>query len=347
MQNKLSKLIVTIGLVVLAVNPIFVYAQNPPKTTTTVVKEPNTSTTEELPVYNAGVDRSIQDYLCTPSEPADGHDLERCVNRLFRFTVTAGALIVLFMVVFAGYMYITGGEQAKTKAKGYLQNSLTGMAILLGSYLLLYFINPTLTQFKPIQPPIFDAADLPSCEEIGFSKSCVIQAGEDVPGNSPVVVVAGGSSGGTAVACTTGMSTLSEYGVPTKDGRSLPICKSLGPKVKAAYEASKIEKWRATATVDPGHSSRCHKPVNPENGNCVDIGTGDGDRSTARWDKICAAFKQQGGVSIANEIAPKSASGSALAAYATPNCGPAKDKSTKVYQFASDAPSIHVNYTGR
>lgn len=137
----------------------------------------STATTgSDLPVYE-GVDSSIKDYLCTPSENPDGHDLERCINRLFRFGITAGALIAVFFIVFTGYLYITGGESAKTKAKQMLYSVFTGMAILLGGYLLLYFINPSLVIFKPIQPPIFDAADLPKCEDIGFGERCVTADG--------------------------------------------------------------------------------------------------------------------------------------------------------------------------
>ena len=95
MQSKLKTSIVLIGLGLLIFNPIFVYAQQ-------TTSKPVTSPKEALPQYNAGVDQSIKDYLCTPSEPADGHDLERCINRLYRFSVTAGALVVLALIVIAG-----------------------------------------------------------------------------------------------------------------------------------------------------------------------------------------------------------------------------------------------------
>ena len=129
----------------------------------------------ELPVYNAGVDRSIQDYLCTPT--GTGTDLYDCVDRLYRFGISAGAIIVVFFIIYAGYIYITGGEASKTKAKQTLYAAFTGMGIMLGSFILLNFINPSLVQIKTIQPPIFNAADLPSCEEIGFADKCLITSG--------------------------------------------------------------------------------------------------------------------------------------------------------------------------
>ncbi|HAG27173.1 TPA: hypothetical protein DCG61_00100 [Patescibacteria group bacterium] len=153
---KFIKILVIIGFVLVALNPVFVFAQE----------------TNALPTYS-GVDSSLKDYLCTPSEPADGKDLERCINRLYRFSLSAGALVLVFFLVLAGYLYITSGETGKGKAKSILMNSLVGIAILGGSYMLLYFINPSLVAFKPIQPPIFDAEPIPGCEEVGFGSGCL------------------------------------------------------------------------------------------------------------------------------------------------------------------------------
>ena len=168
------KKIILIAFIVAVLNPFLVYAAEPDAKTTEPVKS---GVSSDLPTYNSGVDNSIKDYLCTPSEPADGHDLERCVNRLYRFSLVTGFLVLIFFLVISGYVYITGGEGGKTKAKAMLINSFTGMAILLGSYVLLYFINPSLVQFKQIQPPIFDAADMPSCADVGFGEKCMASDG--------------------------------------------------------------------------------------------------------------------------------------------------------------------------
>lgn len=129
----------------------------------------------ELPVYNAGVDKSIKEYLCTPE--GTGTDLFDCIDRLYRFGISAGAVMVVFFIVYAGYIYITGSESSKTKAKQVLLSAFTGMAVMLGSFVLLRFINPDLVNIKTIQPPIFSAVDLPSCEQVGFGEKCIITAG--------------------------------------------------------------------------------------------------------------------------------------------------------------------------
>ncbi|QQS22529.1 peptidoglycan DD-metalloendopeptidase family protein [bacterium] len=185
LPNKLTKFIVIFGLAVMSVNPILVFAQPASPAT---VSQPPAEAPPELPVYNAGVDQSIKDYLCAPSPEAQGQDLIICINRLFKFGASAGALLLVFFIVYAGYLYISGAQSGKEQAKKILMNTGTGLAILLGGYLLLYFINPNLVSIKRIQPPIFDAGNLPSCEEIGFNQNCIITTG----GNAGQVVSGGG-----------------------------------------------------------------------------------------------------------------------------------------------------------
>lgn len=169
-MNYIKTIIITVTFGITIFNPVLVFAQ-PADTATS---------TTTLPSYS-GVEDSIGEYLCTPT--GDGKDLERCVNRLYRFGITAGALVLVAMVVFAGYLYITAGETGKGRAKGILKNSLVGMALLLGSYALLYFINPSLVAFRAIQPPIFVAKDLPSCAELGLGSDCIV-AGTGASGGS-------------------------------------------------------------------------------------------------------------------------------------------------------------------
>lgn len=162
-MQKLKQKILIALLALILINPSVAVAQ--PASTTTVTNAPTT--------YQ-GVQESLSEFLCTPSESADGRDFERCINKLYRFGISFGAIALVFFVVFAGYMYMAGGETGKGKAKAILQNALVGMGILLFSFVLLRFINPNLVTFKPIQPPIFTAADIPTCEAVGFGEKCVV-----------------------------------------------------------------------------------------------------------------------------------------------------------------------------
>ncbi len=140
----------------------------------------------EVPEYG-GVEDSIKQYLCVPDSSNLGTALYTCVTKLYRFGIAFGAIALVFFVVFAGYVYITGGEAAKEKGKGIILSAVTGMAIILSSYVLLSFINPYLVKIRPIQPPIFSASNLPKCDVVGLGVNCILPTGQvNYPGGSGV-----------------------------------------------------------------------------------------------------------------------------------------------------------------
>lgn len=291
---KQKLLLVLLALVV--VNPTLVYAQS------SGVSYENT--------YQ-GVQGSIEQYLCTPSDPPNGHDLETCINKLYRFGISFGAIALVFFMVMAGYFYMTGGEGSKTKAKGIFQNAIIGMAILLGSYVLLSFINPSLVIIKPIQPPIFTAADLPRCEDVGFEDDCVLPDGTRT-----------GSAGfGAKIACPGNKIVSAKgLGLPTKQADE-QICEPFGRKLLALKS---ISGWYITDTIGSGHRSQCHAAGNPYSGTCADIGLS--DKSTANWNKMCKAILALGDVQPVNE-ADKGAS----------DCGQHHD-------YGGTGPHLHNNW---
>lgn len=159
---KLKHILFAVLFGLIFVNPALALAQNTNKI--------------DVPKYE-GVENSLTEFLCTPNPASNGQDLVQCINKGYRFGVAFGGIALVFFLVFAGYMYMTGGETGKTKAKGILQNALVGIALLLGSYVLLRFINPNLVIIRPIQTPVFTAADLPSCEAVGLGEACVLSDG--------------------------------------------------------------------------------------------------------------------------------------------------------------------------
>lgn len=130
-----------------------------------------------VPEYK-GVDQSIKDYLCVPDESNLGTALYDCIGKIYRFGIAFGAIALVFFIVFAGYLYMAGGETGKQKGKTIFTTALTGMAIILSSFVLLNFINPDLVKIKPIQPPIFTASSLPKCVDVGFGENCVLPNGQ-------------------------------------------------------------------------------------------------------------------------------------------------------------------------
>ena len=154
--------------------------------------DPSKSKPINVPKYE-GVDQSIKDFLCVPDDSNLGTALYDCVAKVYRFGIAFGAIALVFFIVLAGYYYIVGGESSKEKGKGIFTAALTGMAIILSSYVLLNFINPTLTKIRPIQAPIFEASILPKCEDVGFGATCVLPSGQVSSGG-------GGYTSGTASA---------------------------------------------------------------------------------------------------------------------------------------------------
>ena len=107
-----------------------------------------------------GVQQQIQDFLCTPSDTTTNSgaaqgDLYNCINRLYRFALVVASVFSVFMIVIAGYIYMSaeGNQESVDKAKSILVSSVTSLVILAGGYVLLKFLNPDLIKFQPIQPP--------------------------------------------------------------------------------------------------------------------------------------------------------------------------------------------------
>lgn len=325
MMRKFKKFIIILLFGIAVVNPVLVMAQSNANTTTKV----------DVTEYQ-GVQGSLQSYLCTPSATSDGKDLERCINKLYRFGISFGAIALVFFLVFAGYMYITGGETGKSKAKSILGNAVIGMALLLGSYLLLGFINPNLLLFKPVQPPIFGAEDLATCQDLGLGTNCTI----DVHGSGVENVGTGGSlPHGTATACKGGLIS-TPSAIPHTSGAST-ICKDLADKLLGLKAKTGNIGWVLSSTISGTHSSSCHGSGNANSGNCADIALNggrnpsydkdNGGSTNPDWGKMCTAIASLGGVNFANEASNQAA------------CQQLKPYHVETY---TTGPNLHTNYIG-
>ncbi len=131
----------------------------------------------------SGVSKQIATYLCAPSDVnqtqtnlttgttwrlVDGgyqyyaaagnnnaNDLYKCINQLYKFAIILSAVIGVFFIVIAGYIYMSaeGNQESIDKAKNILTTTITSIVILMAGYLLLKGINPDIIQFKSVQPP--------------------------------------------------------------------------------------------------------------------------------------------------------------------------------------------------
>lgn len=174
-----------VALALSFVQPVQALGINPP--------DPNA----QLPAYS-GVEDSIREYLCTPDMGGIEEEiLGDCLNKLYRFSISFGSIALVFFVVLAGYYYILGGESGKQKGKSIFISALTGMMIIVCSFLLLSFVNPDLVKFKKIIPPRYSDPGLPNCVDIGYSERCI------TPGGGTYQPPPGGGGGGGGGRCQT------------------------------------------------------------------------------------------------------------------------------------------------
>ena len=99
-----------------------------------------------------------------PSSPTgiqltDNSDLTDLVQYLYEWGITLGGLAVFIALIIAGVQYLgsVGDPGAMREAKGRIISAGIGLALLLGSWLILNTINPELTT---LQPPPYVYEDL-------------------------------------------------------------------------------------------------------------------------------------------------------------------------------------------
>jgi hypothetical protein len=140
----------------------------------------NSAASGVLPEYK-GVEDSIRRFLCAPADSnTDGAELSNCINRLYRFGAVAGAFGAVLVIVLAGYYYIVLGEKGKTEGKNMIISVIAGLLIIFTAYILLRQINPTILEFRSIQPPrLLNVGKLPTCKSVGLADGCQIVVNSD------------------------------------------------------------------------------------------------------------------------------------------------------------------------
>src|SRR6056297_1202458 len=78
------------------------------------------------------------------------------IGALYRYGVIFGSILAVVMIMIGGILYLIGGmnQTMISKGKGYIVGAVTGLILLLGSYVLLNTINPRLINLQPIKVEI-------------------------------------------------------------------------------------------------------------------------------------------------------------------------------------------------
>lgn len=101
----------------------------------------------------------------------EGSELPQLIRYLYEWGIALGGLVAFTALLIAGIQFLTsvGNSTKMTEAKDKIQSAIIGLALLLGSWLILYTINPELTTFKPLvmpEPTLFG-----NCEDGGICKN--------------------------------------------------------------------------------------------------------------------------------------------------------------------------------
>jgi len=91
-----------------------------------------------------------QTNACDTAASSDPSNIGKCINQVYIWSLGAGALLALVMIVFGGYITLTaaGNAERASRGKNFIFSSVVGLILLFGAYLLLNTINPDLVNFK-------------------------------------------------------------------------------------------------------------------------------------------------------------------------------------------------------
>jgi len=159
MLKKIPKIITTIFLVVFLFQLIgFIFILTTPKISQ-AIEAPKLQVPigEEFSKVNAD-DETI-------SVPWIGE----YISAVYKYAVGIVGILATVVMMFGGVLWITaGGNQERiSNAKSWITASLTGLVLVLCSYLILSTVNPDLTRFKPIEINVVQKPpEIGCCEKI-------------------------------------------------------------------------------------------------------------------------------------------------------------------------------------
>ena len=97
---------------------------------------------------------SIGDSAFQKGEPAPA-SIAKYIQAIYNYAIGIVGILAAVVLMFGGVVWITaGGSQERVKeAKAWIGASISGLVLLLCSYMILNTINPDLVNFKEIAPP--------------------------------------------------------------------------------------------------------------------------------------------------------------------------------------------------
>lgn len=96
------------------------------------------------------------------------------ISQLYIFAVGVSTILAVLVIMVAGLMWATaGGNKGQTEtARSYINGAVLGLTLMLGSYTLLYLINPKLVEFDGVKLKVVRNEPLVQADIISKSQSC-------------------------------------------------------------------------------------------------------------------------------------------------------------------------------
>ncbi len=233
------------------------------------------------------------------------------LSGIIKLVIALGAGLAVLMGILAGVQYIAKGisPSAKNEAKEKMISALTGLALVLTSYLILNSINPDLVNFKLDLPPI--GLSPLNTDYLNASTTPGGVSGSSWPSDSYERGLLTAALGGNAVVyinnpnCTTNdphpSGCTSVYQLPDnaiKGIRALATACNCTVKVSGGTENGHTTHGPGISTVDMGHNSALDNYIK-KNSSGPTTGGGCGYRTDAHY-----ALSGPGGGTYVAEDAP-------------------------------------------
>lgn len=100
--------------------------------------------------------------------------IAKYIGNAYRYGVVIGSILAVMMIMIGGIMYMIGGlnQSLIGRGKEYIVGAVTGLILLLGSYVVLQTINPNLVHLQPIEVEVIKEAVILNsnwCSEVAKS----------------------------------------------------------------------------------------------------------------------------------------------------------------------------------
>ncbi len=227
-------------------------------------------------------------------------NLEKYLPGLFKLAVGLSAAFAVFMIVIGGFQYMsTDALQGKEEGKARIWNSVKGLVLVIGAWLILYTINPGLLELR-LSIETIEIKGPPSVSGGG-----VLGAGGTTPGRAmtPEQVIASNAVREALESvgiytytgpCTKGQTT----GCVNLDGLTPTTISGLGALSSMVAEAGAGTYLTITGGTEGGHAAAGDHPK----GNAIDFGQGN---NTNNYQAFSNWIVSRGGTPVETSLGPQ------------------------------------------